>query len=448
MRERAWCYRSTPFNPSPPFHSSSFSLYYQIIYIVSYLRLNAPCRRYHPDRNPDKPDAEEKFREVAAAYEVLSDSQKRQVYDRFGEAGLEQNGPGGPGGPGGGGFHFQHGDPFNIFDTVFGGGMGGGGGNVRFEFGGGGGGFPGGGFPGGGGGGRQQQQRGGGESLYKDAALVQELDDDTFPEGDGDNWVWLVEFYAPWCGHCRQLSPKWKAVADALHGVVRVAAVNCDAQQALCQGQNIKGYPTIKALKGGKWVDYKGDRSAPAMRDWALGLLPNDVVTQVADGKKLDGFLKVSARGAGGGARWGAGMLLFTPKKVTSALYKSLALRYKGKLAFCEVRGASADHVLAKRFGITKFPALVAVCGGDEKATVPYTDDMKNTKLTKFLNAFYNGKRCAESIVLDDSTDYSKMRVGQLKQLLAAKGGACKDCLEKEDFIRALKALVAGAASA
>lgn len=145
--------------------------------------------QYHPDRNPDKPDAEEKFREIAAAYEVLSDAEKRQTYDRFGEAGMQQGGPGGPGG--GGGFHFQHGDPFNIFENVFG--MGGGGGQrMHFNFGGGGG-FGGGGFHQ-----QQQQQRGGGGSLYKDDALVQELDEDTFPEGDGEGWIWLVEFYAPW----------------------------------------------------------------------------------------------------------------------------------------------------------------------------------------------------------------------------------------------------------
>lgn len=43
-----------------------------------------------------------------------------------------------------------------------------------------------------------------------------------------------VEFYAPWCGHCQQLVPKWKKVASSLRGVVKVAAINCDDHKQIC----------------------------------------------------------------------------------------------------------------------------------------------------------------------------------------------------------------------
>jgi molecular chaperone DnaJ len=71
---------------------------------------------YHPDRN-DSPDAEDKFREVTEAYEVLRDPEQRSLYDRFGEAGVKRGAGGGAGGFGG----FDFGDAFEVFMREFGG---------------------------------------------------------------------------------------------------------------------------------------------------------------------------------------------------------------------------------------------------------------------------------------------------------------------------------------
>ena len=78
--------------------------------------------KYHPDRNPDSKGSEDKFKEAKEAYEMLSDPQKREAYDRYGHAGVDPNmgggGGGGFGGAGAGGFADAFGD---IFGDIFGG---------------------------------------------------------------------------------------------------------------------------------------------------------------------------------------------------------------------------------------------------------------------------------------------------------------------------------------
>src|SRR6266516_5125725 len=98
--------------------------------------------KFHPDKNPNDPHAEEKFKELGEAYDVLIDVDKRAAYDRYGHAAFSQGTAGF-----GGGFH----DPFDIFREVFGGG----GGGIFESF-----------FCGGGGGGRAEERQRGSDLRY------------------------------------------------------------------------------------------------------------------------------------------------------------------------------------------------------------------------------------------------------------------------------------------
>ena len=111
--------------------------------------------KYHPDKNPDDPSSEDKFKEAAEAYEVLSDQQKRQRYDQYGHQGVRGAG----GGFGGGGMNME--DIFSQFGDVFGGG-----GGSPFDS-----------FFGDGGGGRSQRTRKGSNLRIKLKLNLQEIAD-------------------------------------------------------------------------------------------------------------------------------------------------------------------------------------------------------------------------------------------------------------------------------
>jgi len=113
--------------------------YYQVLGVAknateadlkkAYRRL---AMKFHPDRNPDDKEAEEKFKEAKEAYEVLTDAQKRAIYDQHGHAGIDAARQGGGGGGQGGFGGAEFGDIFGeVFGDIFGGGRRGGGGRSQ-----------------------------------------------------------------------------------------------------------------------------------------------------------------------------------------------------------------------------------------------------------------------------------------------------------------------------
>lgn len=84
--------------------------------------------------------------------------------------------------------------------------------------------------------------------------------------------IWVVEFYAPWCGHCQQLVPEYTKLASALKGVVKVGAVNADEHKQVGGQYGVKGFPTIKIFGANKQkpTDYNNQRTAQAIADAAL----------------------------------------------------------------------------------------------------------------------------------------------------------------------------------
>uniref|UniRef100_A0A8C9XYJ7 protein disulfide-isomerase n=1 Tax=Sander lucioperca TaxID=283035 RepID=A0A8C9XYJ7_SANLU len=92
---------------------------------------------------------------------------------------------------------------------------------------------------------------------------VLELGDEDFDYLATEHETMLVKFYAPWCGHCKKLSPDFEKAATRLKGTVQLAKVDCTAHSEICGRFGVSGYPTLKIFRNGKEAAlYDGPRSA------------------------------------------------------------------------------------------------------------------------------------------------------------------------------------------
>ncbi|XP_078481736.1 protein disulfide-isomerase A6-like [Ciona intestinalis] len=127
--------------------------------------------------------------------------------------------------------------------------------------------------------------------FYNDDDYVVELTPSNFEsEVLESKELWLIEFYAPWCGHCSTLAPEWKKAADNLQGLASIGAVNADAHPSLGSKYGVQGFPTIKIFGFDKSnpKPYNGARSADAITDAAMKAV-REMVEDRKSGKKQGG---------------------------------------------------------------------------------------------------------------------------------------------------------------
>lgn len=420
--------------------------------------LKKAYRREAMKHHPDKGGTEEKMAEISHAYEILSDKEKREVYDQYGEEGLKRQEGGGGGG--GGGFN------------PFGGSRGGAGGNTfHFEFGSGGGFNPfeemfgGGGMGGGGSGGRrrqrqqqQQQPPREKEDLYdpKKGHKTKNLKRSKFPDSNAKN-VWLIEFYAPWCQHCKRFVKDMEKLNEDLDGFARVGAVNCEKEKALCLQEGVSEYPKVKLRVAGVNKQYDGESVNYAkVKEWAFGNLPSKAESI----RKPEMFTKFREKHCPEGQGVKSVCVLYFNNKQTTPNWLKIASYNVGKVhkevKFADVR--APNNQIALMFDVDKIPSLVVFCDGDFKRSVvgekkEWMDDAAKPSdwsepwLMEHANREYcDRKMRTRDIVgttIDPSMDFSKMRVAKLKAMLAANNVSCQLCVEKGDFVKALKEFAA-----
>ncbi|KAK8013064.1 hypothetical protein PG991_010439 [Apiospora marii] len=195
------------------------------------------------------------------------------------------------------------------------------------------------------------------------------------------NYTTVLEFYAPWCGHCQNLKPAYEKAAKNLEGLAQVAAINCDEDEnkPFCGQFGVQGFPTLKISRPGKKYgkpvvdDYNGPRSAKGIVDAVVDKI-NNHVKKVTD-KDVDSFLSTNNNTAKA--------ILFSEKGTTSALLKSLAIDFLDVIQVAQVR--NKETKANELFGVKSYPALVLLPGGDKPGLL-YDGEMKKDAMVKFLS--------------------------------------------------------------
>ena len=192
-----------------------------------------------------------------------------------------------------------------------------------------------------------------------------------------------LRFYAPWCGHCKNLKPEYEKAAKGLKDLAQVVAVNCDdeANKPLCGSMGVQGFPTLKIVKPSKKPgkpiveDYQGPRTSGGIVDAVKSAIPNNV-KKVTD-KGLSAFLESTNDTAKA--------ILFSNKGTTSALTKVLATEYLGSLTFAQIR--DKENKAVEMFGVTEYPTLIVLPGGIQEP-VRFAGTYKKKEMKDFISQY------------------------------------------------------------
>ena len=352
--------------------------------------------KYHPDKNKDNPKkAKEMFIKIANAYEVLSNDEKRKIYDQYGEEGIKANEQGGGSGAH---FNFDNMGFEEIFSKFFGGGggakfqfnMGGGGGNRRQSqssgFGGfgsifdnifGGGGFEG--FQSGEQQGRQRKPKNGmKDQNYFKNTKVQMLKMKSLTLLYSRRNIWFVYFFKKGDQDYEKYVNTMIEFADKTEGLFNAGAVNCIKEEEICDEFGVSHTPSIIFFSENEkdYNKYDGKVDFNSLFNYATKRM-SYYVNEITKEKLNDFFSKKPDK---------YHVILFTSKDSTPSLYKALSKFFINKLIFGEVHKSQTE--LIELFKIRDFPTLMVMIDEEKNKYEIYKKKMDYENIKTYLNKY------------------------------------------------------------
>ena len=352
--------------------------------------------KYHPDKNKDNPKkAKEMFIKIANAYEVLSNDEKRKIYDQYGEEGVKANEQGGGGGAH---FNFENMGFEDIFNQFFGGGGAkfefnmGGGENRRqgrssgfggfgsiFDtiFGGGGGGF--GGFQNGGQSGRQKKtQNGMKDQNYFKNTKVKTIKMKSLTLLYSRKNIWFVYFFRKGDQNYEKYVKTMIEFADKTDGLFNAGAVNCIKDEEICEEFEVAETPSIIFFSENEkdYNKYEGKVDYNSLFNYATKRM-SYYVNEISKDKLSDFFAKKPDK---------YHIILFTSKDSTPSLYKALSKFFINKLIFGEIHKTQTE--LVELFKIRDFPTLMVMIDEEKNKYEIYKKKMDYENIKSYLNKY------------------------------------------------------------
>jgi len=202
------------------------------------------------------------------------------------------------------------------------------------------------------------------------------LTEANFDKALEDNSLMLVEFYAPWCGHCKSLAPEWSKAAKKLNAEnspMKLAKVDATEEKSLGSKFEIKGFPTIKFFKNGKPTEYNGGRTEPEILKWVEKKSGPSykTITSEDDLTKFQEANDVFALG-----------VFSSLDSIAAKVYTAYAADQDEGVNFA----VTTEKVVMTKLALSADTIVVLKNFDDLRADLPVTDNFDSTTLSNFVN--------------------------------------------------------------